>query len=341
MIPAEIVPYLVEMTGQSDRIGLVSQLVRTLNKFTPARSIRFLDLHQQGIIDQNSGQMHNETVFHEPLSPKNMSIAMEAIPGLKEIFLKAGHLTLPFMRFASNGGERLIFAMVEGSKTRSILYLDMPLLSSADEMTIRMFWNMFINLERTIRAKDQDPLTGLLNRRSFDETISTILEGNFHSGGVNRLGGAGACLAVFDIDHFKRVNDSFGHAIGDEVLILFARQMECMFRVADILYRFGGEEFLVILLDVDEEKARAALERFRKRIAGQHFPQVQHVTVSIGFVMVNGHDFPPELIEKADKALYFSKEHGRNQVNGFDDLVRTGRLADILHDTAKEVEVWG
>ncbi|MBF0144882.1 MAG: GGDEF domain-containing protein [Magnetococcales bacterium] len=341
MIQEELIPYLVEMTGQSDKIGLVAHLVKTLHKFTAAQSVRFFDLHQKAVMETGLGKLQVESVLFEPLSPMNHDIPLDTIPGLGKIIRQTSHLTMPFMRFETEGGEQLVFALVEGSRIRSILYLDTLHPSTTDETTARMFWNMFINLERTIRAKDQDPLTGLLNRRSFDETISNILDCAFQSSEVNRMGGDGACLAVFDIDHFKRVNDTFGHAIGDEVLILFARQMERMFRVADILYRFGGEEFLVILLEVDAEKARAALERFRESIANHHFPQVKNVTVSIGFVMVNGKDFPPELIEKADKALYYSKEHGRNQVNSFDDLVRQGLLPELLHDTADEIEVWG
>lgn len=341
MLNDEIVPYLVDMTAQSDRIGLIDGLVKTLNKFTSASLVRFFDLHQKAVKEQQASRVLIEYVLHEPLSPMSKVIPVSEIQGLAQVIGQSSHTFVPIMHLASDQGEQLVFALVEGSRVRSILHLETSKLDVQDEVMSRLFWNMFVNLERTIRAKDQDPLTGLLNRRSFDETISKILDCSMNDSEVNRLGGEGACLAVFDIDHFKRVNDAFGHAIGDEVLILFARQMERMFRVADVLYRFGGEEFLVILLDVDVIKARAALERFRESIATHRFPQVETVTVSIGFVMVNGKDFPPELIEKADKALYYSKENGRNQVNGFDDLVREGLLASIAHGSEEDVEVWG
>lgn len=339
MVPIEMVPYLIEITEQTDRIGLVSHLVKTLNKFTYRSSVRFFDLRQQALLDEKQGKPQIQDVLVEPLSPESSITFPDTIPGLGKALRDADYSFLPYMRFATDCGERIVFSLIEDSKIHSILLLETGVLSFADETMVRMFWSMFINMERIIRAKDQDPLTGLLNRRSFDDTISGILEKSFRTSQINRSGSDGASLAVFDIDHFKRVNDTFGHAIGDEVLILFARQMERTFRVADVLYRFGGEEFLAILLDVDEEKAFLALERFRDNIATHHFPQVETVTVSIGFVMVNGVDFPLELIEKADKALYYSKEHGRNQVNGFDKLVREGALVEIERDTG-EAELW-
>lgn len=340
MIPLELIPYLVEMTGQSDRVGLIAQLVRTLHKFTAASSVRFFDLHQKALKEAQPGQLQLDFVLFEPLCPKSLGIPLGDFPELDRVIRQTADHSIPFVSLQANQREHIIFTRIEGSRVRNLLHMETPQLNAADEMTACMFWSMYLNLERTIRAKDQDPLTGLLNRRSFDETIATILDAVNQTSEINRLSGAGACLAVFDIDHFKRVNDTFGHAIGDEVLILFARQMERMFRVADVLYRFGGEEFLVILSDVDVTKARAALDRFRESIAVHHFPQVNRVTVSIGFVMVNNRDFPSDLIEKADKALYYSKENGRNQVHGFDDLVREGLLADIAHNTQDEVEVW-
>ncbi|MBF0421557.1 MAG: GGDEF domain-containing protein [Magnetococcales bacterium] len=340
MISQDLIPYLVEMTGQSDRIGLISQLIKTLHKFTSASMVRYFDLHQKAVKQAEPGKLLLDFVLFEPLCPKCTGVPIEDIPALSMMIRQSCHSAVPVTCIESDAREQIIFSLIDGSKIKSLLLLNTSKLSIADETTAHLLWGMFVNLERTIRAKDQDPLTGLLNRRSFDETISTILDNITCISEPNRLGGAGACLAVFDIDHFKRVNDTFGHAIGDEVLILFARQMERMFRVADILYRFGGEEFLVLLLDVDLDKAWAALERFRESIASHHFPQVQKVTVSIGFVMVNDRDFPSDLIEKADRALYYSKENGRNQINCFDELVRQGVLADIVHGATHEVEVW-
>ena len=168
--------------------------------------------------------------------------------------------------------------------------------------------------------KERDQLTGLYNRQTFDEKLARVM--SFYQKRADKAGRGGekSWLAVLDIDHFKRVNDNFGHVIGDEVLLLFARVMEQSFRHTDMLFRYGGEEFIVILNSSTTDGVKIALERFRKCIESYPFPQVGRVTVSIGYVLVEDALLPSSLIEQADKALYFAKDNGRNQVVWYDSL---------------------
>jgi diguanylate cyclase (GGDEF)-like protein len=134
-------------------------------------------------------------------------------------------------------------------------------------------------------------------------------------------------LAMFDIDHFKRINDNYGHVYGDEVILLLAQMMRKSFRQSDVLFRFGGEEFVVLLNSLDEPTACAALERFRERVASHHFPQVGRVTVSIGFAHIGESDYPEIVLDRADKALYYAKQNGRNCTYGYESLASRGMLA--------------
>jgi diguanylate cyclase (GGDEF)-like protein len=120
-----------------------------------------------------------------------------------------------------------------------------------------------------------------------------------------------------DIDHFKRVNDRYGHLYGDEVLLLFARLMGNCFRYTDFLFRFGGEEFVALLTYADETGAHTALERFRTTVQAYDFPRVEHITVSIGYCGIDDDSLAPSLIDMADRALYHAKHHGRNRVVAF------------------------
>ncbi len=129
---------------------------------------------------------------------------------------------------------------------------------------------------------------------------------------------------MVDIDHFKRVNDGFGHLIGDEVLVLVARIMRQSFRHYDRLYRFGGEEFVVLLRGGTEEDAKAAYERFRTNVESYLFPQVKTVTVSLGFTEVQHQDTPNQAFSRADQGVYQAKHQGRNQVLCYEGLVRDG-----------------
>lgn len=156
-------------------------------------------------------------------------------------------------------------------------------------------------------SHERDPLTGLLNRQTFNH----IYERTAHTCKKQQLQ---MFLAVFDIDHFKRVNDSYGHLFGDEVLLQFAQLMQNSFRYNDALFRFGGEEFIALIKCETSECAEHALNRFRTTIEQHEFPRVGQITVSIGYAEASVSKFPNTVIGHADTALYHAKEHGRNQV---------------------------
>ncbi|MBC8055012.1 MAG: GGDEF domain-containing protein, partial [Rhizobiales bacterium] len=146
-------------------------------------------------------------------------------------------------------------------------------------------------------------------------------------------------LGVIDIDHFKRVNDSFGHLIGDEVLLLLSRLMRGSLRARDQLYRFGGEEFVALVRCNGPDSASLAFERLRVNTERYLFPQVEHVTVSVGFTEIVAGDTPSGAFERADKAVYYAKAHGRNQVQYHAALVARGELETIGPKTS-DVELF-
>jgi diguanylate cyclase (GGDEF)-like protein len=192
---------------------------------------------------------------------------------------------------------------------------------------------IYRNVQGLLDYSERDTLTGLLNRKSFDETFYKVSAMPLQlvadqPGDRRHTAAAGYWLGVVDIDHFKQVNDRFGHLIGDEVLLLLSRVMRSCFRFYDQLYRFGGEEFVVFLRCTGEEDALIALERFREAVRGYVFPQVERITVSVGFTDVRNGDSPNAAVERADRAVYFAKNHGRDQVRGHAALVREGLLED-------------
>lgn len=170
---------------------------------------------------------------------------------------------------------------------------------------------------------DHDALTGLLNRKAFEERLSQLIGSYQHRKQDKRCG---YCFALLDIDFFKRVNDTYGHLYGDEVLILFAGIMEKVFRHEDMMFRYGGEEFAVVLSNVDLEMAASILNRFREKVSEFDFPQVGQITVSIGYTAITHMPNTTEIIAHADKALYYAKENGRNQVNAYETLVEQGDI---------------
>jgi len=199
------------------------------------------------------------------------------------------------------------------------------------------FISLYRNYLSLLDYSERDTLTGLLNRRTFDENLNKIL-GAMAPAATDSALLPGSdrrsltrptephWLAVMDVDHFKRINDEFGHLYGDEVLILLSNLMRETFRYEDKLFRFGGEEFVVVLKPGTEDAIDGVLERFRDKVEQHHFPQVGQVTLSIGYVALHPGDTAAAALGAADEALYYAKHHGRNRVCSYRNLVDAGEI---------------
>lgn len=197
---------------------------------------------------------------------------------------------------------------------------------------------VYRNFQGLLDYSERDTLTGLLNRKTFDGSFLRVTacheepEPARGATDARRKTAPGtAWLGVVDIDHFKHVNDNHGHLIGDEVLLLVARLMRSSFRFQDQLYRFGGEEFVVLMRGGTAAQALIAFERLRTNIANYVFPRVGRITVSVGVTELRAGDSPSSAFERADKAVYHGKQNGRNQVALHEDLIARGVLVDASH----------
>lgn len=174
-------------------------------------------------------------------------------------------------------------------------------------------------LNKLYEASVRDALTGTYNREHFEERLKVeVAYARRHNTVVS--------LVMFDLDHFKKINDNYGHLFGDEVLLRIADLMRQSFRSHDKLFRFGGEEFVVMLRNVSEDNVQTIFDRFRMAVEVHDFPRVGQVRCSVGYARIDPRMSPAELLGRADEALYYSKQHGRNQVNGFDELIMSGKL---------------
>ncbi|OYQ32506.1 hypothetical protein CHU95_17095 [Niveispirillum lacus] len=155
----------------------------------------------------------------------------------------------------------------------------------------------------------QDGLTGLPNRRSFLETAQKEVS-------RARMTGTPLCLMMLDIDHFKSINDQFGHAAGDASLVVFCKASRQALREQDVMARIGGEEFAVLLTDTDIAGALAVAERLRVEVEKHDAEPMEHrfLTVSVGVAMLAAGESLDQVLNRADRALYTAKLEGRNRV---------------------------
>jgi len=305
----------------------------TTDCFSLAASI-MQQREQEGLLDTLVGILKRElsdctvTVLN-PLSDSETE--RDAIDSLSRQCLSQREVISDFSR---DDVHRYVYPVISVGKVKKLLDIQGPCL--ADKIVLlEKILDLFSYQHVLLENNNHDALTGLLNRHSFESRMDKITDPRQRRDSEKKT----SCFALFDIDFFKNINDTYGHLYGDEVLILFANQMEDTFRHDDMLFRYGGEEFAAVLNNVELEKAIAVLDRFRTNIEHYDFPQIGKVTVSIGVTEISGSVSRLELITRADRALYYSKEHGRNQVNCFDTLLEEGIVSETMPEE-QDVELF-
>ena len=339
----DLISHVVKISARRDRTEINSAMVDALvDLFHPLRATIYRCYHG-----------HNKTVFFPcaGFGPGGPFLRNAYLPDRQHchgtdhdpLLQRCRQESSAVLDHLEDGAHRIIFPIMQRNEASYMIDLVLFDEFSADQRVAMMgLIEYFGNHIALLDYGEGDTLTGLASRKTFDKHLFELLGqaasdellANGSGQPRRRRGGANDAshwLAVCDIDHFKHINDNFGHLIGDEVLIMLAQVMRHAFRFDDQLFRFGGEEFIALLQPTDLTSAKAALERFRSEVAGQMFSRVGNVTISIGFSQLLPHDTPTDAIDRADEALYYAKRNGRNRVGCYEELVANGQLA------AKEV----
>ena len=337
---------VINITEERDIKSLERTLINALSKLIDCEGLILLRT------SHNQPDNHSEICISSPKDiyiDKYSTLSIDqGIPYIKNDplinqCLEAGKPVLN----TSNEINRILFPVFLGKKVECILDIHGYNPAEHLEQIIEGMISIYSNLLSVLHDNEHDTLTGLLNRKSFDHKFSDRLNNiNTEShydlpDNIERRKHHSeyeSWLAILDIDHFKKINDTFGHIYGDEVLLLFSNLLKSTFRSDDLIFRFGGEEFIVIVSDTNSQEAFNVFERFRKKIEDFDFPQIGKVTVSIGFVRINNATPPVTLIEKADDALYFAKDNGRNQSRNYHDLIDSGDIKD--KETKDDIELF-
>ncbi len=344
-----IIKHLVEITGHRDHDLLNISVISALRELTQAERARVLDVVSIGgqlhlrpqisivggkllVSDENAfSDAADEPISAYPVLDKGVTQRLNVIEALDADGIGAVWLPI-WMNDKVNVCLEIVNPASYSKNTREVM--------NGILIVYRNFQNLLDYSER-------DSLTGLLNRKTFDDNFSKILRSTATRSDRRELDRTDPerrsidpekqhWLAVLDIDHFKRVNDRFGHLYGDEVLILIANLMRSSFRPSDRLFRFGGEEFVILLRSTSEDEAQHIFDRFRSNVEQYLFPQVGQVTVSIGYAHIDPFEPAVGIMGRADQALYFAKSNGRNRTCHYENLVKGGDLKiEISNDSVE------
>jgi diguanylate cyclase (GGDEF)-like protein len=317
---------IVDLTRCHDSQELLGALRETLKQSIQARRVRLFALSNP----ERHVEFDGSNAQHAVLVDQFDAEWGQPRPLCEDPDLAAcvcsGHF---LMREAPAG--RAVFPVAGARGVRGLLVIEglgrEPIPHELLQKLLHVYANQTLLLSRT----ELDPLTGLYNRQTFDDRLRQTGQRAARQRRVADGDTAkGVCFALFDVDHFKQVNDRFGHLYGDEVLTLLARLMGRCFRHEDLLFRYGGEEFAALLAHADLRIAALALERFRRAVEEYAFPQIGHKTVSIGFTALGPESSAEQAVSCADKALYFAKNNGRNRVCCYEALVAEGKLKSVI-----------
>ncbi len=332
----DILDSVAKVTEHKDKDSLEISLVTTLAELYQPTSIRLLK-----ITDTST---NTEALVSMTYSATNKTVStstLEIIPIDQDYSLQQclAHTEPVIDTDYHDQSTRAIYPIFNNQDT-VIGFIEI-ITSSFDETQnkfVTAFMKIYRNYLRIIDESNHDTLTGLLNRKTFDSNFQKILleaqtieEKNHKRRKIEKNNHY--WLAIVDIDHFKHVNDTYGHLFGDEVLILLTNIMRSTFRNNDKLYRFGGEEFVIILSPTDAFGATCAFEQLRKAVESYQFPQIEKITISLGFTQIKPMDTPANAIDEADAALYYAKKHGRNRIHEYGQLVKAGKLTPTTINT--------
>lgn len=235
-----------------------------------------------------------------------LALAPAAIGGLRDIVVTHG---IPFVI----GVVFILFSEdVFAGEPLRLMYPAMALFISAAiaELLNRGHVETFLAHQQLREFAMTDPLTGLLNRRAMDHRLAVEMA-------RNQRHGTGFAVVMMDLDHFKRVNDTHGHDVGDEVLRRLAVRIREVTREDDAIARWGGEEFLLMVHSSDSVDAAAVAEKVRDIVAARPFRTSAGelpITISLGVAIHEGTETVEQTVARADKALYQAKADGRNRV---------------------------
>jgi len=318
----EIFESIIEITRQKDTDSLEYSLAATLAELIDIQEVTFIKIPFTGLPTYLTCELNLKVTFtgaQKHYQWNSQIVHIDINNALSSVI--SNHQQLSEIE---DGTHVFYMPIMINDELHSILQLKSQKNIFENYDLVNGLIRIYQNYQIILTENERDKLTGLLNRKTFENKLNRLIKPSEDNEKVDK--NDSCWLVMIDIDHFKSVNDNFGHISGDEILLNLAQMMKDYFVGSNLLFRFGGEEFVIILEAMPLEVANATLEHFRKLISNFNFPFVGMVTISMGFSKFRADDFPPTILDQADKALYYAKQHGRNCLFNYESLIEQGKL---------------
>lgn len=301
-----ILDSVVHLTEHRQLDSLTASLISTVKQFIAPIDVQILDTSL-------SDDGREEVIFPEHL--------LNDSGGLKQSLACFAHCvsTRQIYYYRDTIPAQVAIPIVLNNCIVKVLWVKNTSLSDQNVNLLNGFAKVYENFLGIVIECETDALTGLLNRKAFEARLKLASETSLQN---TELDGLSLCywVCIFDIDKFKSINDTFGHLYGDEILLDLVTVMRKIFSERDEMFRFGGDEFVLLIAPDTKQRVRAKCERFCNELSEFHDDNIQ-VTLSMGMTEVLPGEQACSLLNMADQALYYAKENGRNRIEIYQELL--------------------
>ncbi|GHB20348.1 GGDEF domain-containing protein [Shewanella indica] len=312
--PEAILDSVVQLTEQRQLDSLAESLVSTVSQMLSIDEVCILDVDK---LTKRKGGLDGQ----RNVSSASLAVSVKlCIEQRREIC------------FSNGLHQELAVPIIINDKLTKVLLVSAPLLTEQDRVLLRGFAKVYENYFHIVVESETDSLTNLLNRKAFLPQLYSSVEIACDLLQEQAQASQDAdeelklWICIFDIDYFKKINDTFGHLYGDEVLLQVSALMKQVFSAQDLMFRFGGDEFVIL----PSPRSRRALielcQEFTQNLAQLQQERLGGIRISMGIVGIDPRVDPGTLLNQADNALYFVKGNGRNQVAFYGQLLAEGKL---------------
>lgn len=326
----DLLDSVVDITAQTESDTISESLITTILQLTPVNQLLVLDYHQNASPEFTVSACSDIFLYEEE---------QEAIERIVRICIFSDDNVVEYCTEQQMSLMAVPIRRAENAKIHSVVFCKSKYLRGDEIQLIEGLTKVFENYKNIISASERDGLTGLYNRKVLTNKIDLLLD-RFLIQGSNITDNLSHhhWVCIFDIDHFKKINDALGHVFGDEVILLVTAMMKASFDSQDILFRYGGDEFVVIMHPQSREQMEKTVRQFIYNVNTRDYGQAKDVSISIGAAAISSQELNAiTVLGFADQALYKAKQKGRNQIAFYEDLIASGELRSLVPEDDVEL----